>query len=422
MTDTYERKKAKNANFYYNDYSKPISNSSTTKSNNEVSLGGMINKSAISENITRSYRGRRSMSNPRLKYPENIEDRSATPASMSFSLYEVDSYKVDPESLSKYFDIPLLTGKKSELSSSISNEVGSNGMTAVEQAAGAGAYTSNVGGTGDYTAYEPSSAATNKADLDNAVAARDAQAAADAMVGNSSDLKVLPLKNAPTVQLYMPPSLQVNDDIAYSQVDLGSGGLVATAALNNSASIVGALSKGLFEGVENIFNLARGSLNAEAAQVAATRIQQKIPSAGLRAASATAMQVGLNPGSRNLFEKPNMRQFTFTFRMIATSASEAKQIEEIVKHFRTYMYPETINIRNVPIGYKFPPLFKIDFEYRGANLKVPSILYSYLKSAQVVYNSQTGTFHEDGQPTEVDLTLIFLEYRALSRDDIKGGY
>jgi hypothetical protein len=31
-------------------------------------------------------------------------------------------------------------------------------------------------------------------------------------------------------------------------------------------------------------------------------------------------------------------------------------------------------------------------------------------------------FHADGQPTEIDMTLIFQEYRALAKQDIERGY
>jgi len=38
------------------------------------------------------------------------------------------------------------------------------------------------------------------------------------------------------------------------------------------------------------------------------------------------------------------------------------------------------------------------------------------------HSCTTMTFHEDGHPTEVDLTLVFQEYRALSKQDIQKGY
>ena len=55
-------------------------------------------------------------------------------------------------------------------------------------------------------------------------------------------------------------------------------------------------------------------------------------------------------------------------------------------------------------------------------MKVPALHYCYLRSAQASYNATSMTFHPDGHPTEVDLTLIFQEYRALSKQDVQRGY
>ena len=87
------------------------------------------------------------------------------------------------------------------------------------------------------------------------------------------------------------------------------------------------------------------------------------------------------------------------------------------------MYPETIDIGGgLPIGYKFPNVFKIEFNFKGGELKVPKILFSHLRDMTTTINGTAGVFHFDGQPTEVDLTLIFQEYRALSRQDVEAGF
>ena len=108
--------------------------------------------------------------------------------------------------------------------------------------------------------------------------------------------------------------------------------------------------------------------------------------------------------------------------MIATSKSEAKEVEAIVKRFRTELYPEAIEIGGLPLGFKFPNLFKINFMYNGVvNKNMPQPLMCYLRSVQTTYNQGNMVFHEDGQPTELDLTLSFAEFRALTRKDILQG-
>ena len=45
----------------------------------------------------------------------------------------------------------------------------------------------------------------------------------------------------------------------------------------------------------------------------------------------------------------------------------------------------------------------------------------YLKSIAVNYNANSMSFHPDGNPVEVDLSLNFIEDQTLSRKDIKEG-
>ena len=381
-----------------------------------TSLGGK--KATVVEEKVSGHLNRRKV---RLVYP--LHNDVNHPAKIKFTAYKVDAYTIDPKALAEIFDVPLLgwgNSKAMTIKDAKALEAGVNRNPnedrAKEEAEASNAKrTATVGGS------------VNPFEVERAVMAKNAEATADARNGanipDTTDVKASPADGVPIMELYFPQSLTFNDDVNYNQVDLGPAGLTGLAAINNGKSLLNAVGKGISEGVESIFNLARGTLSAEAAQVAGARAAQFIPREGVRAAITTAIQTGVNPGTRLLFDKPNIRQFSFTFKLIATSAQEASQIEAIIKTFRMEMYPETINIgAGIPAGYKFPNLFKIEFNMRGANMKVPALQYCYLRSAQASYNATSMTFHDDGHPTEVDLTLVFQEYRALSKQDIQGGY
>ena len=364
----------------------------------------------------------------RLVYP--LHNDVNHPAKIKFTAYKVDAYTIDPKALAEIFDVPLLgwgnskamTIKDAKAKTKTEEQLKENRV----------ATSSGYDGVDDFgNEPEPRTAtvggSVNPFEVERAVMAKNAEATADARNGanipDTTNVKATPADGVPIMELYFPQSLTFNDDVNYNQVDLGPAGLTGLAAINNGKSLLNAVGKGISEGVESIFNLARGTLSAEAAQVAGARAAQFIPKEGVRAAITTAIQTGVNPGTRLLFDKPNIRQFSFTFKLIATSAQEASQIEAIIKTFRMEMYPETINIgAGIPAGYKFPNLFKIEFNMRGANMKVPALQFCYLRSAQASYNATSMTFHDDGHPTEVDLTLVFQEYRALSKQDIQGGY
>lgn len=330
------------------------------------------------------------------KYP--LDGQTDFPARMRFTIKQIDAYTVDTTELKEYWDAPLL--KK-----------GWNRLTGSEA-------------TEDDADRDEATVDLSEPSRNSRVAAKDAQASGDAFASDGrAGVKTRTLPNSPVIQIYMPQSLQVNDDIAYNQADLGPGGLAAVAGMNAGQSLLNAVGRGISEGLESIFNLATGQISGQAAQVAAARVSQKIPSAGLRAAAATALQTGVNPGTRMIFDRPNIRQFTFTFRFIATSQAEASQVENIVRVFREEMYPEEIEVVNgVPAGYKFPNLFQVDFQFLNSKAKFPRMQLSYLRSCQVNYNPNSMSFHADGQPTEIDMTLVFQEYRALSKQDIQKGY
>ena len=404
-----------------------------TKAKSSVNLGGLTNTSVDREgSIEGQYTT--NVVGEKLKYPEDLEAQFACPAKMTFSIYEVTTYTPVPESKEEMMTMSMLmkSGAKKISEGIVDEAVNTDddrekGGTAKNITSAVGNVTDGYGnmsfGEAGRTDFGKIGQSTDES-IAKKVEDADAAAIKDLTANQKSgDIQLTKVKGAPSIQLYLPPGLQYNDDVNYNNVDLGPGGVGAIAALQSGRSMASALSEGLLNGLNSVFNLARGTLSADIANVALARAANNfLPGASLKAAATQALQVNVNPSTRTMFDRPNLRQFSFAFKLIATSASEARQIEKIIKAFRTYMYPEAIKLGAVPIGYRFPPMFKIDFDYAGSKTTIPSLLECHLKSVQAVYNSTSGTFHEDGQPTEVDLTLTFLEYRALTRQDIERGY
>jgi hypothetical protein len=359
-----------------------------------------------------------------LTYPLN--DVTNIPARMRFTVHQIESYQVDPKAIMDKLDVPLLGfgGEKvknqSELSpDAFGSETGLSD-TAVTDLTKQDKDTKVVGGQGGARGNMQATLEAHKREKESRFIQ---DAAGGAMSQRATNLRTKRVDGAPVIFLHFPPGLVYQDGVNYNPVDLGPAGQAALGAANAGGSLLSAVGKSVTEGIESIFGLVAGTLTTEAAQVAAARATQFVPREGVRAALQTATQTGINPGSRVIFDKPNLRNFTFQFKLIATSAQEAVVIENIIKSFRTELYPETIDIGGgLPIGYKFPNVFKIEFNFKGGQLKVPKILFSHLRDMTTTINGQAGVFHFDGQPTEVDLTLIFQEYRALSRQDVEAGF
>lgn len=229
------------------------------------------------------------------------------------------------------------------------------------------------------------------------------------------------------VQLYLPQSIQYNDIISYEQLGLGAIGGIAAAGIKSGQGAGSALTRGANQAITSTIDLLTGrSMDQRAARLAAGRLAETLP---IGEAGAGAVKSGfgvtMNPNTINLFKAVNLREFSFTFKLIASTYKESIAIENIVKFFRATAYPDTINFDtqgiNVPIGYEFPDKFLITMSYNSREVGL-KILPSVLRGVQVTYNPSSMGWHREGHPSEVDLTLSFGEERTLTRNDILKGY
>ena len=350
-----------------------------------------------------------------LKFPVNRED--LYPAHIVFHPYKIDTGLID-NALGDVLNSPLVKNfTEGSTSESVNDDViASNANNNPDAGDPRGNQTRSD--QQKQVTVEQTASTVNRDEI-----VKEIEANKQVMGNKDTDLRSYRELKNPAIQLFFPPSLQYNDAVNYNSANLGGAGMAATAAINSGESIMGAIGSGLSEGVESIFNLATGSLSAEAAKVAAARVAKKFPG-GTANAVSSALQTGMNPGTRLLFDQPAMRQFQFSFKLIPTSYGESVVIQQIVEQFRFQMYPREIDIGGgVPIGYEFPNIYRIEFGFQGGTLQIPRIQYCYLKDVQTAYNSTSGgVFFDGGHPTEIDLNLTFLEYRALSKRDIEAGF
>jgi len=240
-----------------------------------------------------------------------------------------------------------------------------------------------------------------------------------------------PVKNSTVVDMYFPLSMQFLDTVQYGTANLNASGASAAAAIESGAGMLEATLSSAGAAVEQIFDLITGNprMGEAAARLAASRLINRIPIEGLRNALTLTNRSIINPNVRSLFQGVALREFTFQFKMIAESQQEASQVEQIIKHFRKELYPSTYSLpvgksgAEADVGYRFPNVFQIVFNYKGArNKALPKLHHCYLRNVSHTINPTGGGFRRDGHPNEIDLTLAFVEYKTLSKKDIDKGY
>ena len=260
---------------------------------------------------------------------------------------------------------------------------------------------------------------------------------------NSVKLGFFPKPNSPIINMYFPASQAFVDGVQYGDANLGAIGGAALGALQAGQSGIGAAVDQGLNAVNDVKNaildtIKSGQVNvarvaeSEAARLAASRLIDNTPgislNKGFGAAAGIANRIIVNPNVRKLFSGVTVREFTFQFKFIPTSPEEAEVIQKIVKLFRTELYPRAFKIpiggeSSVSLGYNFPNAFRIKFNFKDTeNRNIPKLLECYLRNVTHTINPTGGGFKNDGKPNEIDLTLSFVEHRALEQQDIEKGF
>lgn len=282
----------------------------------------------------------------------------------------------------------------------------------------------------------------------------------------------------PSVYLYMPGNFAVADGANYTNVDLGIIGAGIEGAIRNG----GLSSTGVDERITTALNAAGATFSevveagtdffsgGDMSPALITKLLQKMNAedGAIGGSIQTGLRMTANPHTRALFKSVNLRSFSFDFDMIPDSAEEARQVKEIVKFFRTTMYPtyqnllgpgeeDTVDINQLAnqMTWNFPSMVEVDLFYvldkdtfenadvdllRQAGVDPGEVIESLdgnevltrigvkilpcqITAVNTTFDSQGAmAFRPDGEPLGTKLSVSIQEDRALSRDKIEEGY
>lgn len=204
----------------------------------------------------------------------------------------------------------------------------------------------------------------------------------------------------------IPQSLQFGDSASYNNTELGFSG---------SMIVSGGRSQTVNDAFMNVVNQAQSVVPKDMRSLAGL-LGAKFTSGTTNAAIGVATGTTLNKNIVTEFSGVGTRQFSFQFKLIATSKKESTLIKDICDTFRLGLYPEGNSLQ-----LKYPPTWYINFKKGGTDISyIPKIFETYLTSMSTSYNNSMNLFHADGSPVEIDLQLSFTESRALTKADIKS--
>jgi len=226
--------------------------------------------------------------------------------------------------------------------------------------------------------------------------------------------------DTPMIALPIPEAISVADKSTYGEVALGAIGNAIAAGFNN---------KSVETGFNNISDTVKAAWEESATDKIAGLVSKVAALKGKGTGLASAANIGagtfFNPYNTTEFSGTTTRRFSFKFTLIPIDEAEAKTIRDIVYYFRLGVYAV-----NQGFQLKYPPTWTIRFcGYSGGNEvteldHIPKIFECYLESASATFNSGANMWRQgssvDGgaAPFSTDLSLDFMEIRALSYTDI----
>ena len=244
---------------------------------------------------------------------------------------------------------------------------------------------------------------------------------------------------AGTIILPMPKATDVNA-AAWGKGEINSTGLAALGiaqkglgALNLATpgvDLTGRKTSDTLADLKKKFNDGRGDFTSGGAGAmgqavtiqAVTGMMSMIPGISVDTDTYLARTDGrvLNPNAEMLFQGPSIRDFAFSFLMIARSQKEGEEIRRIIRLLKVGMAPK---FRNTTF-LKAPDIFTLEYKngpgkkdvIPTANLFNPGGLALTTMNVDYAPNGYWSAYR-DSQPVAVKMDLNFTELRPIYQSD-----
>jgi len=226
-----------------------------------------------------------------------------------------------------------------------------------------------------------------------------------------------------SVALYLPPSVKDTTEAAYTEAATGAIGFAAAGGMDilrkfNSNDMAGASSA--------LINLAKGLLGNAGLKGLAEVADTFSGTGGGAGLINKFFSQADNPYLEVLFDKMNLRNFTYTFTLAPKNTDERDDIQRIIQLFRFHMSPEVISENNRFL--RLPSEFDIHYMYQhksgqaSENDYYNKIATCVMTGCDVNYTPDGVNSFDDGSPTKMTMTLAFTELEMLTKEKVNEGF
>lgn len=217
------------------------------------------------------------------------------------------------------------------------------------------------------------------------------------------------------IALHVPNNLSINYSSQWQDVDT----FLAQAA-GTLGTDISKITKAVSEGTGNQAWQEVKNSSGDVGAIASNVILANTGPLG------EAIQVGAgiapNPKKEQMFKNVNFRQFSFDYTFSPRSKNEAILVQKIIKEFKYHMHPEYKDEGGFLFIY--PSEFDISYYHNGQeNPTLHKHTSCVLTDMSVNYtpNGMFSTF-DGGMPTQINVSLRFLELAILTKDEIERGF
>ena len=222
-------------------------------------------------------------------------------------------------------------------------------------------------------------------------------------------------KTGTAIGLYMPPAVNVQYNMDYSEGEIG---------------VMGEALYGLFKSYQNgtlgmdAINNAAGTLGTGLEKMGVGMIDKVIP--GAKDLYAIEQGAIITPRTEMMFRGTNRRSFSFSFTFIPKSAEETQIVHKIIKEFKIGMSP-SFKTSGSTREMTIPDVFSIQYMHiNGPNNYINKIGKCYLKTMDVSYGGDKFvTYNADKEgapPQKTTISLSFQELEIMDRANVEAGY
>lgn len=157
-----------------------------------------------------------------------------------------------------------------------------------------------------------------------------------------------------------------------------------------------------------------------AAATAFAKLPGAFGTVDLQSALSASTKTSLNPFREVIFESVDFRSFSFRYKFLPKNKAESEAVRNIIKLFKYHMHPEMSASK---LFFIYPSEFQITYYFQNAvNNYMHKFAPCVLESMEVSYGGEQFSSFSDGNPTEVNMTLIFRETEILTKKMIDKGY